>query len=111
MAKYERQLTGDFHALLAAIEEGILRGSISASLEDQSNFEAEGVTIAVRVFERFSWIGKNRVSLSLTLVGHGNNLFVSGITSGGSQAVFFKINTFGESAFLQKLEQIAERFV
>jgi hypothetical protein len=111
MAKYERQLTGDFHALLAAVEEGILRGSISASLEDQSNFEAEGVTIAVRVFERYSWIGKNRVSLSLTLVGRGNNLFVSGITSGGSQAVFFKINTFGENAFLQKLEQIAERFV
>ena len=26
MAKYERQLTGDFHGLLAAIEEGILRG-------------------------------------------------------------------------------------
>jgi hypothetical protein len=57
------------------------------------------------------WIGKNRVSLSLTLVGRGNNLFVSGITSGGSQAVFFKINTFGENAFLQKLEQIVEHFV
>ena len=111
MAKYERQLTGDFHALLAAVEEGILRGSISASLEDQSNFEAEGVNIAVRVFERYSWIGKNRVSLSLTLAGHGNNLFVSGITSGGSQAIFFKINTFGENAFLQKLEQIVGHFV
>ena len=111
MAKYERQLTGDFHALLAAIEEGVLRGSVSASLEDQSNFEAEGVSIAVRVFERFSWIGSNRVSLSLTLVGHGDQIFVSGITSGGSQAVFFKINTFGENAFLQKLEQIVERFV
>ena len=111
MAKYERHLTGDFHALLAAVEEGILRGSISASLEDQSNFEAEGVNIAVRVFERFSWIGSNRVSLSLTLVGHGDRVFVSGITSGGSQAVFFKINTFGENAFLQKLEQIVGRFV
>ena len=111
MAKYERHLTGDFYALLAAIEEGVLRGSVSASLEDQSNFEAEGVSIAVRVFERFSWLGKNRVSLSLTLVGHGDQIFVSGITSGGSQAVFFKINTFGENAFLQKLEQIVERFV
>lgn len=111
MAKYERHLTGDFHALLAAVEEGILRGSISASLEDQSNYEAEGVQIAVRVFERFSWIGSNRVSLSLTLAGHGGQVFVSGITSGGSQAVFFKINTFGENAFLQKLEQIVERFV
>lgn len=54
MAKYERTLTGDFYGLLAAVEQGIMKGSISASLEDQSNFEAGDVCIAVRVFERYS---------------------------------------------------------
>ena len=29
---------------------------------------------------------------------------VTAITSGGSQALFYKINTFGEEAFLKKLE-------
>jgi hypothetical protein len=55
MAKYERALTGDFRELLNLIQEGILRGSISASLEDGSDFNQDGVQIAVRVFERYSW--------------------------------------------------------
>ena len=110
MAKLERHLQGDFKGLLLLIEEGIMKGSVSASLEDQSNFQADDVQVAVRVFERYSWMGKNRVSLSVTLVGKGSELFVSAITAGGSQAIFFKINTFGESAFLDKLSDILSRY-
>jgi hypothetical protein len=33
-------------------------------------------------------------------------IHLSAITSGGSQAMFFKINTFGEQAFLDKLAQV-----
>ena len=110
MAKYERTFTGDFRGLLTAIEQGIMKGSVSASLEDQSNFEAGDVQVAVRVFERFSWMGSNRVSLSVTMVGQGGQIFVSAITSGGSQAVFFKINTLGEGAFLDKLREIVDGY-
>ncbi len=110
MAKMEWNLQGDFRALLTSIEQGIMGGSVSASLEDSSDFTAGDTQVAVRVFERYSWIGSNRVSLSVTVVGSGNTLFVSGITAGGSQAVFFKINTFGESAFLNKLASIVDGF-
>lgn len=110
MAKYERHLRGDFRGLLTLIEQGIMRGSISASLEDASDYTLGNVRVAVRVFERYSWLGSNRVSLSVTLVGEGQELFLSGITSGGSQAVFFKINTFGEGAFLDKLRDIIDDF-
>lgn len=110
MAKLERHLQGDFLGLLRLIENGIMKGSVSARLEDQSNFETGDVKVAVRVFERYSALGQNRVSLSVTLIGQGGNLFVSGITSGGSQAVFFKINTFGEGAFLEKLGGLLDRF-
>ncbi|WP_249338357.1 DUF6054 family protein, partial [Tsukamurella paurometabola] len=61
-----------------------------------------------RVYERYSYTGSNRVSLNVTLVGRGEDLYVTGITSGGSQAVFFKINRFGEDAFLNKLRQALE---
>ncbi len=110
MAKYETTLTADFSALLGAIEQGIMQGSVSASLEDKSDYYSNGVLVAVRVFERYSWLGSNRVSLSVTLVAQGDELFLSGITSGGSQAVFFKINTWGEDAFLDKLYEVVERF-
>jgi hypothetical protein len=33
-------------------------------------------------------------------------IFLSGITSGGSQAVLFKFNTLGEEAFLDKLSEL-----
>ena len=49
-------------------------------------------------------------SLSVTLAGRGDELFLSAITSGGSQAVFFKINTWGEEAFLDALRGIVEEF-
>ena len=34
----------------------------------------------------------------------------SAITSGGSQAVFFKLNTLGEESFLEKLVPIVENY-
>ncbi len=108
MAKYETWLSGDFDAVLGRIDNGILEGSVSASYEDGSDYTAGDVRCAVRVYERYSWAGSNRVSLNVTLVGNGNELFLSGITSGGSQAMFFKINTFGEEAFLDRLREIAE---
>ncbi|MCK9477955.1 MAG: DUF6054 family protein [Firmicutes bacterium] len=108
MAKYEKTFKGDFNQILNRIHNGILHGSLSASYEDGSDVFAGGVQCAVRVYERYSMMGKNRVSLSVTLMGNEDNLHLSAITSGGSQAVFFKINTFGEEAFLNCLKGIVE---
>jgi len=110
MAKYESALSGDFYTALNYIETGILKGSVSASKEDESDFQVGNVRCAVRVYERYSIIGKNRVSLNITLVGAENNLFLSAITSGGSEAIFFKINTFGEESFLDQLAKIVETY-
>jgi len=110
MAKYECILNGDFDVLLSRINEGILRGSISASYEDGSYYQSGDVRCAVRVYERYSMIGSNRVSMNVTLVGNEDKLFLTAITSGGSQAVFIKINTFGEEAFLTCLADIVEDY-
>ncbi len=107
MAKLERTLNADFYQLLHRIENGILEGSISASLEDSSDFTTPNAKVAVRVFERYSYAGSNRVSLSVTLFeSEPGYVHLSAITSGGSQAMFFKVNTWGEEAFLEKLEEL-----
>ena len=107
MAKLERTLTGRFGDILYNIEQGIIHGSISASLEDASDFNDGVSRCSVRVFERYSWLGGNRVSLNVTLFqGSDGVIRLSAITSGGSQALFYKINTFGEEAFLDKLREI-----
>lgn len=110
MAKYERTFRGDFDEVLRVCSD-IVMNSISASVEDSSSFRSGDVRVAVIVYERYSWLGGNRVSLNLTVVGHGNEIFVSAITSGGSQAVFFKINRFGEAAFLDKLVAGLDRYI
>ena len=110
MAKYETRLFGNFDEILRSIEDSIPNSSISASIEDGSNFNLGNVKCAVRVFERYSMTGSNRVSLSVTLVGEGDNILLSAITAGGSQAVFFKINTLGENAFLDCLVTIIDRY-
>lgn len=107
MAKLERTLTGDFGQILRKIENGVVNGSVSASLEDASDFYANGARCSVRVFERYSMVGDNRVSMSVTLFqGEDGVIHLSAITSGGSQAVFFKMNTFGEESFLDTLRNI-----
>lgn len=107
MAKLEKTIYGNFDDILKRIENGILNGSVSASLEDTSDFYDGDARCSVRVFERFSHAGGNRVSLNVTLFQNGNgDIKLSAITSGGSQAIFFKINTWGEEAFLDKLREI-----
>ena len=108
MAIYTRYIDGKFSETLDKIHDGILNSSMSASYEDGSDYTAGDVRCAVRVYERYSWSGGNRVSMNLTLVGRGRELFLSAITSGGSQAVLFKINTWGEEAFLDTLRAVAD---
>ncbi len=107
MAKLERTLNEDFDQILHRIENGILSGSVSASLEDASDFRSGDARCSVRVFERFSYAGGNRLSMSVTLFQNGNDdVYLSAITAGGSQAMFFKLNTWGEETFLDKLREL-----
>ncbi len=107
MAKLQKTLNGDFDEILRRITNGILNGSTSASLEDSSDFHGDNARCSVRVFERYSYMGGNRVSLNITLFQEVDGpIHLSAITAGGSQAMFFKINTLGEEAFLDKLSEI-----
>ena len=110
MAKYECTLQGDYDQALSYFHEGILNGSMSVSFEEESYFQSFGVRVTVRVYERYSMTGGNRLSMTLTLVGDGEKLYLSGITAGGSQGVWLKINTWGEEAFLDILRGLAQRW-
>ena len=107
MAKLEQTLYGNFDQILDRIENGIKDSSISATMEDTSDFYEGNARCSVRVFERYSYMGGNRVSMNVTLFQVGNGpVHLSAITAGGRQAVFVKITTFGEEAFLDKLREL-----
>ena len=110
MAKLECTVRGTLSELIRVIHEELLNGSYSASYEDGSDYVSGDFRCAVRVYERYSAMGGNRVSLNITLFGGDGEYHMSAITSGGSQAMLFKINTFGEEAFLKKLEEAVRPF-
>lgn len=99
----------NFDALLHRLEREIVNGSWSADLEASSDFTEGSARCSVRVFERYSMIGGNRLSLTLTLFQNADSpIRLSAITAGGSQAVFFKVNTLGEDAFLDEVRGILD---
>ncbi len=110
MAKIERIINKDFDQLLSTIEDGIINGSVSASLEDSSDFRSQDARCSVRVFERYSYTGGNRVSLNVTLFFKmARSLFTfPQLRQVEARLFFFKLNTFGEEAFLDKLIELLD---
>ena len=104
MAILKKTFRGDFDGILRKVENAVMEGSMSASLEESADYRTATGRCSVRVFERYSYTGGNRVSMSVTLFQSGEEVYLCAITSGGSQALFFKVNTWGEEAFLQTLE-------
>lgn len=105
MAKFEKTVHGDFNAILNKIDHAVINGSMSATYEDGSDYVKGDFCCAVRVYERFSAMGGNRVSMNITLTGSCGEYFLSAITSGGSQGIFLKINTWGEESFLDTIAE------
>ena len=104
MAIFERTFQEDFDRLLRRVEKIVMDGSVSATLEESADYETPQGRCSVRVFERYSYLGGNRVSMNVTLFQAGGLVHLCAITSGGSQAMFFKLNTWGEESFLDTLK-------
>ena len=109
MAIFEKTIRNqNFDTLLRKLEHAIPDSSWSAELEAGSDFKEGSARCSVRVFERYSMVGGNR----LTLFQNGDEpIRLSAIAAGGSQAVFFKMNTLGEDAFLEDVKQLLEEIL
>ena len=91
---------------------GLLRASFyhGAKIRNSAVLPLDEATSSV--FERYSMIGGNRLSLTLTLFQNGDSpIRLSAITAGGSQAVFFKVNTLGEESFLDDVKDLLEEIL
>ena len=102
VAKYEKTFEGDLDPFVVAVDASIIDASATANLVDSSDVMVGATQVAVRVYERYSAFGGNRVSLNVSVLAVGEQLSVSAIASGGSTAMFWKVNTVSEESFLQK---------
>ena len=73
MAIFEKTIRNqNFDTLLRKLEHAIPDSSWSAELEAGSDFKEGSARCSVRVFERYSMVGGNRLSLTLTLFQNGS---------------------------------------
>lgn len=107
-ARLDGQIVGDLDAVLARLDDSITRSSATAKLVAAEDLVVGGARTAVRVYERFSMTGGNRLSLTFCLLAVGEEIALSAVTAGGSQGVLLKLNTFGEEAFLEKAREAVE---
>ena len=110
MAKYSCELHGSFQHFCQFLKNELIKSSFSASIEDEHYYDIHDVHVGILILERYSYTGGNRLSLSITITEYQNHLQVTAISSGGSQAMFFKINTLGEDAFLNKLKEAIQQY-
>lgn len=110
MAKYTTSLSLPSKQLIEKILD-FMSGFASSSFEEQTSYHDADISVHLLVFERYSLIGSNRLSLSIQLIEDKRRLqtHVSAITAGGSQALFFKINTLGENNLLNDFAKFIER--
>ena len=113
MAIFEKTIRNkNFDKLLRKLEQEIPDRSRAADLEAGSDVKDGDARCSARVFERYSMMGGNRLSLTLTMFQNADSpIRLSAITAGGSQAVFFKVNTLGEESFLDDVKDLLEEIL
>jgi hypothetical protein len=109
MAKYEKLITGNFEEVLSRLDYDINNNGISMQLVDESNYSYNDVNIAIRVYDKYFMRNGNRASLSLTLVGSGNSIFVSAIGAGGGQGVLFNFSLGAEEEMVEIVRECIDR--
>ena len=96
MAKFEKTIVGNFEEVITRLQNEIMNSGMSMELVDESNYNSGDTNIAVRVYDKYFMRNGNRASLSLTVAGHGNDIFISAIGAGGGQGIIFNFSLGAE---------------
>ena len=109
MAKYERNIMGQFEEVINRLQNDIDNSGVTMNLVDESNYTSGDTKIAVRVYDKYFMRNGNRASLSLTVVGRGNDIFISAIGAGGGQGILFNFSLGAEEDMVAIVRRSLER--
>lgn len=104
MAKFEKTISGKFDTVVDQLQEDICNSGLTMNLVDESNCTIGDTRVAVRVFDKYFMRNGNRASLSLTVAGHGDEIFISAIGAGGGQGIIFNFSLGAEDDMVAIVE-------
>ena len=108
MAKYETTIIGQFDEVVNRLQNNISNSGITMNLVDESNYASGDTNVAVRVYDKYFMRNGNRASLSLTVVGHGDEIFISAIGAGGGQGIIFNFSLGAENDMVAIVQRSIE---
>ena len=111
MAKYECVIPGSygFEETLRYFHDHLSSSSFTASFEDGSDYRSGNLRVATRVYERYTLLGENRLSMTVTLASAGDEIFASAITAAGGGGLV-KVWGWGENSYLEHFIDAAKMF-
>ncbi|MDF2884804.1 MAG: hypothetical protein K0R54_5374 [Clostridiaceae bacterium] len=109
MAKFEKTIVGNFEEVINRLQSEIINSGISMELVEESNYSSGDTNIAVRVYDKYFMRNGNRASLSLTVAGHGNDIFISAIGAGGGQGIIFNFSLGAEEELVDVVRFCVEQ--
>lgn len=109
MAKFEKTLSGNFNQIIDKLQNEIMNSGFSMNLVDESNYSLGNTNVAVRVYDKYFMRNGNRASLSLTVAGQGNDIFISAIGAGGGQGVIFNFSLGAEEELVDIVRYCIEQ--
>lgn len=105
MAKYEKRVIGDFDHIVKKLNDDIIGSAASMNLVDESfNLMGETRTL-LRVYDKYFMRNSSRASLSLAVVGNGDQIFISAIGAGGGQGLIFNFSWGAESELVDVVSE------
>ena len=110
MAKYTTTVAGSLEQLRKYISRNGPNLGATITLEEEISGTADGVKYWIGTYERYAVLGENRVSLNIVLLEFSEGVRVIATSSGGSQAMFLKINHWSEDNFMNDFVSIIETY-
>lgn len=109
MASISMQGSGSHRMVCDALIEEIQKSGITCELIDKAVRSAGGRPVTLMVFEKYYMRSSNRASLSVLVVGDGNDISVDAVASGGGQGALFRFSWGAEYDFVGAAQSVLEK--
>ena len=101
MAKYERHVKGSFSQINSRLKSAVTNSGASVNLVDSTFLKIGETSVNVSVYDKYYMRNSNRASLTLTVAGDENDVYVSAIGAGGGSGAVFNFSWGAESDFVE----------
>lgn len=98
MSKYARRFQGDYQLFINFMEEEFTSNGFQASYKQRYETEMNDVKVCSMSFEN-----KRKEHLVITIIAHGTDIEMVGMSSNGSQDTFLRIKN--DKQFIRQLEE------